>query len=83
MENLEKFDAKRAREFYQDLDKPKLNLVLYSIVRKCRERGRRILYVDFSLDEETLEELKKRGFKVKNMPPLAIQKEGLYHSVSW
>ena len=59
-----------------------LEKVLNHIIEEARGGGT-YYYPRFPLEDQDVKELKNRGFKVKPMPQIAIQKDNIYYEISW
>lgn len=79
---MKDFTAEQAREILDGTYKEELHTVLMDIKKKAEE-GKYDLHITNSLNNIIISELEKRGFKVTNHSSITIQKENLYHSISW
>jgi hypothetical protein len=82
MENFEVFDAESARELANSTIKGEMNDVLTEI-RDQALRGKYVLHMSRPLKKLTVESLRAQGFKVSEESSIAIQKDNLYHTISW
>lgn len=79
---MENFDAKTAKELTESTMKGELNDVL-SEIRDQALKGKYVLHLSRPLKRLTIESLSAKGFKVSNESSIAIQKDNLYHTISW
>jgi hypothetical protein len=79
---MKDFDAQQAREILQTLCVDELNSILMDI-KSSAEQGEGVLHVYKSLKTKTLDALIDKGFIVKDHSQIAIQRDGLYHSIYW
>lgn len=79
---MEDFNADKAKSIVESSEKDELHNILIDI-RAEAEMGKTYYYVKKPLNRNTIEQLKERGFQVGTLPPLAVQKEGLYYKIHW
>lgn len=82
MEEFEIFDANSARELAASAIKGEMNDVLSEIKNQAL-KGKYVLYLSRPLKRLTVESLRANGFKVSEESSIAIQKDNLYHTISW
>lgn len=79
---MEDFDAKQARAIVYSLEKDEFNEVLKEI-KSAAESGQTIIYLYESINNSTIQKLIDRGFKVESQGSMAIQRDGIYYSITW
>jgi hypothetical protein len=80
--NLENFTAADAKTLIVNVFNTELESVLRSIYDEAL-KGENELFIYFSLNKKTVSTLNQKGFKIENVPNIAIQKDGLYHVIRW
>ena len=76
------FDAATAAEMAESVFKPEFEKVITDIKIKA-ELGDRKLHIYNPLKEKTMKELELLGFKIAQMPSIAVQRDGLYYTITW
>ena len=82
MDDLKDFNADKARNISNVVDETELYEVLFDINIRARNKLRHMT-VYKQLSYHTRKQLIIRGFKVDDMEGIAIQKDGVYHQISW
>ena len=81
-DDLKNFTANDARNISKALDDKELEELLHDIKRAAEGKGRG-LFIYNTISFETRKELIKRGFAIEDMPSIAIQKDGIHHTIYW
>lgn len=76
------FNAEIAKEIALASDNNELDEILIAIKAKA-EIGERSVHIYKPINANTQSNLVKLGFDLVNQSSIAIQREGLYHSVYW
>ena len=79
---MEDFNAAKAKAISDSLSADEVSNILIDIKSEA-EKGKDICYFNKYISTKSRLLLKKRGFNVFNFSSISIQKEGLYHSISW
>lgn len=79
---MKDFNAQQAKQIVDSLYTDELQDILVEIKYRAA-RGETVLHIYKPMKGKTVDELRNRGFKVKDLPSIAIQKDGLYYSISW
>lgn len=82
------FTAADARKISESVStkkqKEQLDKVLKKIYFAAKGTGGcKAISIDFPLNKAVREELENRGFGVVNLGGLAVQKDGVYHNITW
>ncbi len=80
---MEDFNAGCARALVMANTKPEYQEVIEKI-RDAATKGEKVIHVwNSPLSELTLERLSEKGFEIRTATAIEIQRDGLYHSISW
>jgi hypothetical protein len=79
---MENFNAEQAKHIVDSLHTDELHNILTDI-KKEAEKGKSVCDFYRYIEKGTRQVLTEKGFKVIEHPSIAIQKDGLYHSVYW
>lgn len=82
MDDLKDFNADKARNISNVVDETELYEVL-SDIKKRAENKIRHMTIYKQLSYHTRKQLIKRGFNLEDMEDIAIQRDGVYHQISW
>lgn len=80
---MENFTADQAREISTRRSSTEYNETINRIRAKAQSGDRTLHLYNSPLSDATIEKLRENGFSVFNAPSIAIQKDGLYHSIIW
>lgn len=81
----DKFRATDARELVKGNTKAK-EMQLSKIIKEIRteaEAEKNVLHVYHSLHKSVMDDLKERGFEIKDAPGISQQKDGFYYWIKW
>lgn len=81
--DMENFTADQAREISTRRSSTEYDETINRIRAKAQFGVRALYLYNSPLSEATIEKLRENGFSVFNAPSISIQKDGLYHSISW
>lgn len=56
---------------------------LYKAIKEKAMEGKRELHVYYHLDVSILNILRTNGYEIYDHPSIAVQKDGLYYTISW
>lgn len=79
---MEDFDAEQAKQIVDSLPDNELHNIIADIKAKAK-KGETVLHVYVSLKVTTKQELIRMRFRVVDCPSIAVQKEGIFHSIYW
>lgn len=82
MEKLKNFNAEQARQITDSYNDD----ILYEILRKIKEKAQHNeseLHLYEPVIFKVIEKLESRGFEVKQHSGIAVQRDGLYCTISW
>lgn len=74
--------ADQAKELVQNTYSDDLERVMQKIEKEAKN-GKTLLHLYEPLKAQTLNKLKELGYDIPPMPSIAIQKDGLYHTIHW
>jgi hypothetical protein len=81
--NMENFTAKEARKISLQSDGTELNEVIERIKNAANKGQTEIHIYNSGLKPGTINSLTSKGFSVKSMPSIVIQRDDLYHTITW
>jgi len=76
------FNAQEAKQIVSSISKNELHNILVDI-KSAAEQGKTVSHIYKSLDNEILNELTNRGFRVVAYNGIAILRDSLYYSIYW
>lgn len=80
---MERFiTAKKAREISDKVNEHG-TVKVYDLIESTIYSGKTYVYLDFPLSDKSKQNLLDKGFCVDDLGNLSIQKDDLYHKVSW
>ena len=82
MDDLKDFNANKARKISNIADETELYEILFEINIRARNKLRH-MNVYKQLSYHTRKQLIIRGFNIEDIEGIAIQKDGIYHQISW
>lgn len=59
------------------------SVAVYDDIQSVLGTGAYHIFTEYPLSEATRKNLLDKGYKVEDLPQIAIQKDGIYHKVSW
>lgn len=79
---MSEFNAAQAKELVRKTKEGNINEII-AVIRHHAEKGDTKVHWYKSISGECIVLLEKRGFKVIHHGSIAVQKDGLYHTISW
>ena len=74
--------AKRPREISDKVNEHG-TIAVYDLITNAVVTGKTYVYLDFPLSTKSKQNFLDRGYCVEDLGNIAIQKDDLYHKVSW
>lgn len=79
---MKNINAKTARAIAEQLNIDRLPGIFHRIIT-ASNKGELSLTLDFPLNRAEREAITEKGFLIMNLPSIAQQKDGDFHSIEW